>query len=107
MSIIKFHLKSGRKNEFPKKKFTVEGAEKLYCSYLFFTHSETNIEKKSDKIAYRCLLCKVTISSAPSDSRNVKRHLEIDCKNIHIVAPWFKGEYKKKKNIWHFLPNFY
>ena len=61
MAIINFHLRSGRDNDFPKKQFIVEGVEKMFCSYLFFTHSETTIQNKSEKIEYRCLLCKTTL----------------------------------------------
>ena len=92
MAIINFHLRSGRDNDFPKKQFIVEGVEKMFCSYLFFTHSETTIQNKSEKIEYRCLLCKTTLSCMASDSRNIKRHLENDCKHSHMLAAWFKGE---------------
>ena len=103
MTIINLHLRNGRNNEFPKKQFIVEGVEKFYCSYLFFTQSETNIEKKTDKIVYTCLLCQARISSVASDSRNIKRHLENDCKHSHMLAAWFKSEFK----LTYFILSYY
>lgn len=95
---IEHHLDLGGKNEFPKKAFVIEGKEKLYSSYLFFTESKLNIENKGSKIEYKCLLCPVVITCIPSDSRNIKRHLEYNCKNKFLIERWMK-DYNKSQNV--------
>ena len=102
--IIDDHLLLADKYQFPKKTFNVGGKEKQYCSYLFFTSSIVNIPNRSDKVAYICMLCPAIINAVPSDSRNIKRHLELLCKNKNIVASWMKAynvslNIKKKRNI--------
>jgi hypothetical protein len=84
--IINHLIAQGIKKEFPQKKFIVGGIEKHYASYLFFTDSSTNIESKSDKITYKCLLCVATVICLPAESRNVKRHHQSTCKNKLMIA---------------------
>jgi hypothetical protein len=88
------------KKEFPKKPFVVEGNQKLYCSYLFFTKSILNIQNKNDFVAYKCLLCKIVINCKPAYSRNIKRHLETSCKNKKLIIDWMKL-YNASQNVIH------
>jgi hypothetical protein len=88
-NIINQQLLLSKQKQFPKKNFVIGGIKKQYCSYLHFTESTVEVSTSFEKVSYKCMLCPTVISCKPAESRNVKRHLQFDCKGKAIIANWW------------------
>jgi hypothetical protein len=89
--VLKEMLLNSKRNEFPKKSFTIGDKTKKYTAYLNFSTSVDQINDQKKSVDFQCLFCPVNTSCRLGETSNVLTHLKLHSKEIPDLDCWLKA----------------
>ena len=90
-NVLKEMLLNSKRNEFPKKSFTIGEKTKKYTTYLNFSTSVNLINDPKKCVDFKCLFCPVNTSCRLGETSNVLTHLKLHSKEIPDLDCWLKA----------------